>query len=133
MRDIIQETSSTEFPTGNPNLSFGKSQNELLKTIYIGIIEGVSDTLSSSESLVLMTEGLKRLQSMLFSVSQPSFMLSDENIQKKLGLFYAYCQKQIQLGLDTEDCRHLAELPEHFTQLLNTIELCPIKCAPQFH
>ena len=90
MRDIIQETSSTEFPTWNPNLSFGKSQNELLKTIYIGIIEGVSDTLSSSECLDLMSEGLKRLQSMLFSVSQPSFMLSDENIQQKLGLFYDY-------------------------------------------
>ena len=133
MRDTRQELSSAEFPTWNSNLSFGKSQSELLKTIYIGIIEGISDTLSVKENLDLMNEGLKRLQSMLLSVSQPSFMLSDANIQKKLGLFYAFCQKQIQIGLDTQDCDHLAELPEHFTKLLNTIELCPIESAPQFH
>lgn len=133
MRDTRQELSSAEFPTWNSNLSFGKSQNELLKTIYIGIIEGVSDTLSVKENVDLMNEGLKRLQYMLLSVSQPSFMLSDANIQKKLGLFYAFCQKQIQIGLDTQDCDHLTEMPEHFTQLLNTIELCPIEGAPQFH
>ena len=133
MRETREGTSSSEFPTWNPNLSFGKSQNELLKTIYIGIIEGVSDTLSSRESIGLMTQGLRRLQSMLFSVSQPSFTLSDEKIQKKLGLFYAYCQNQVQIGLDTHDCSHLAELPDHFAQLVNTIELCPIKSEPQLH
>jgi len=60
-------------------------------------------------------------------------MLSDGNIQKKLGLFYAYCQKQVQIGLDTHDCSHLAELPDHFAQLVNTIELCPIQSEPQLH
>lgn len=133
MRETREGTSLSEFPTWNPNLSFGKSQNELLKTIYIGIIEGVSDILSSRESIDLMTRGLRRLQSMLFSVSQPSFMLDDKNIQNKLGLFYAYCQNQVQIGLDTQDCSHLAELPDHFEQLVNTIELCPIKSEPRLH
>jgi len=128
-----QYSSSTEFPDWNPSLSFGKSQNELLKTIYVGIIEGVSDILSSRGSIDLTTRGLRRLQSMLFSVSQPSFILSDENIQKKLGLFYAYCQNQVQIGLDTHDCSHLVELPDHFAQLVNTIELCPIKSEPRLH
>jgi len=133
MRETHEGTSSTEFPTWNPNLSFGKSQNELLKTIYIGIIEGVSDILSSRENIDLMTRGLRRLQSMLFSVSQPSFMLGDENIQKKLGLFYAYCQNQVQIGLDTHDCSLPVDLPDHFAQLVNTIELCPIKSEPRLH
>ena len=44
-----QDASSLEFPTWNPALSFGKTQNELLKTIYIGIIEGISEYTGSMD------------------------------------------------------------------------------------
>ena len=89
-----QDASSLKFPTWNPALSFGKTQNELLKTIYIGIIEAISDTLSVDYNKDAMTRDLERVQSMLFSVSHQKMLLSDGNIQKKLGLFYAYCQKK---------------------------------------
>lgn len=128
-----QDASSLEFPTWNPALSFGKTQNELLKTIYIGIIEGISDTLSVDYSKDTMKRDLERVQSMLFSVSQKNMSLSDGDIQKKLGLFYAYCQKQVKLSIEDQDCRHIEELPGHFTQLVNTIELCPINIPPELH
>ena len=128
-----QDASSLEFPTWNPALSFGKTQNELLKTIYIGIIEGISDTLSVDYSKDTMKRDLERVQSMLFSVSQKNMSLSDGDIQKKLGLFYAYCPKQVKLSIEDQDCRHIEELPGHFTQLVNTIELCPINIPPELH
>lgn len=128
-----QDASSLEFPTWNPALSFGKTQNELLKTIYIGIIEGISDTLSVDYNTNTMTRDLKRVQSMLFSASHQNLLLSDGDIQKKLGLFYAYCQKQVKLSIEDQDCSHIEELPAHFTQLVNTIELCPINIPPDLH
>ena len=79
-----QDASSLEFPTWNPALSF-ETQNELLKTIYIGIIEGISDTLSVDYNKDAMTRDLKRVQSMLFSVSHQKMLLSDGNIQKSWG------------------------------------------------
>jgi len=128
-----QDASSQEFPTWNPALSFGKTQNELLKTIYIGIIEGISDTLSGDYNKDTMTRDLERVRSMLFSVSHQNMLLSDGNIQKKLGFFYAYCQKQVKLSIEDQDCSHIKELPGHFTQLVNTIELCPINIPPDLH
>ena len=128
-----QDTSSLEFPTWNPALSFGKTQNELLKTIYIGIIEGISDILSGDYNKDAMTRDLERVQSMLFSVSHQTMLLSDGNIQKKLGLFYAYCQKQVKLSIEDQNCSHIEELPRHFNQLVNTIELCPINILPDLH
>ena len=128
-----QDASPLEFPTWNPALSFGKTQNELLKTIYIGIIEGISDTLSVDYNKDTMTRDLERIQSMLFSVSHQKMLLSDGNIQKKLGLFYAYCQKQVKLSIEDQDCSNIEELPGHFTQLVNTIELCPINIPPDLH
>ena len=128
-----QDASSLEFPTWNPALSFGKTQNELLRTIYIGIIEAISDTLSVDYDKDAMTRDLERVQSMLFSVSHQKMLLSDSNIQKKLGLFYAYCQKQVKLSIEDKDCSHIEELPGHFTQLVNTIELCPINIPPDLH
>ena len=80
-----KNASSLEFPTWNPALSFGKTQNELLKTIYIGIIEGISDTLSADYNKDAMTRDLERVQSMLFSVSHQKLLLSDGNIQKSWG------------------------------------------------
>ena len=68
-----KDASSLEFPTWNPALSFGKTQNDLLKTIYIGIIEGISDTLSVDYDKDAMTRDLERVQSMLFSVSHQNF------------------------------------------------------------
>lgn len=122
-----------QFQPWDPNISIGRSQNELIKTIYIGIIEGLSDTLSNPDSMDSMLRGLKRVQSMLLALSLPNFALSDENIQKKLGLFYAYCQHQVQTGIESQDCSHLHELPEHFEQLVNTIELCPINSPLLVH
>ena len=128
-----QYSSSTEFPDWNPSLSFGRTRNELLKTVYIGIIEGISDTLNARGCSDAMTRELERIQSMLFSVSHPSLMLAEERIQKKLVLFYAYCQHQVKLTLESQDFSHISELPGHFNQLVKTIELCPIDNPPELH
>jgi len=133
MRESRQSLQGLEFETCRDAGSPEKSQNELIQLVYTEIIENLSRLSNSAGNSASSETGLKRIQSMLFSLSQSYFKLSDKKIQQKLGVFYAYTQRQIQVAIERHEFNHLEEFGCHFEQLLDTIDLCPIESPLRIH
>tara|TARA_B100000686_G_C16762388_1_gene959536 strand:- start:1915 stop:2325 length:411 start_codon:yes stop_codon:yes gene_type:complete len=105
--------------------------NELIQSSFSVIVDELDSIISDEERPLRLTQdGLNRIKSILITLNQKQLTLSEEKVQKKLNILYAYCYRQLSICQNEFDFSALGEIRAHFAHLHDSVVLCPGAIAP---